>query len=447
MVRSVPIRLLLVLASLLVAVPSSAQAQLPASTVSALIDALFQPSQPFNPNNEPLLSQDEYNRRQRDSREGIGIGVGTALASFPLGASSAGFAYFIDPATGAPQLKAVSFGGVFVDRAVTNGRGVFNLGVSYQQSSFDILQGLDLKNGGFPIQSQLGTYITPEGGSDFLPGGFDVGDAWRAELDIKSRVFVFSGNVGVTDQLDVGWAVPVASVTAEARFMRDYDASRDYDAFPQVRPLYPNRAGTLVQAQGTAEATGIGDVVLRGKYGFGSAARQVALVVGEVRLPTGDEEDLLGAGKTSFRLVTGATAQAGAAAFNVNGGYTFGGLTDEINFAAGAEVALLARKQLTLSGEIITQTLRDTVTSFDQFVSLDRTTPNGPGDNLGRRIIVSYGFWNRGTTTLARAAVGAKYHVGKNLLLAASSLFRLNENGFQPKIAGLVGLEYTFVRQ
>jgi hypothetical protein len=447
MLRHGLLRVVLAIAAIGVASPLQAQTQLPVSSVSQLIDALFQPSEPFNPNRETLISPDEYARRQRDSREGIGIGIGTALASFPLGASSAGFAYSIDPATGAPQLKAVTFGGILTDRATTNGRGVFNVGFTYQQSSFDVLQGLDLKSGGFPTQSQLGTYEVPLANpTGLLPNGADVGDAWRAELDTKSQVFVFSGSVGVSNQLDVGWAIPVASVKVNARFMRDYDAARDYDAFPQIRPLYPNRSGTLVQAEGSAEASGVGDIVIRGKYGFGSASRQIGLLIGELRLPTGDEDNLLGAGKTSFRLIAGASQQFGSAAVNVNGGYTAGGLTDEVNFAAGAELGLLPRKQLTVTAEVATQTLRDTVTGIGEFESFNQLNPD-PGGVLGRRVIVRYGFWSRGSTTLARAAIGGKYHLAGNLLVTGSGLFRLNENGYQPKVAALVGLEYTWVRK
>jgi hypothetical protein len=444
----------LILAAIAISTSATAQSQsplpitpIPSDSVSTLINALFEPSMPFNPNNEPLLSPDEYFRRQQDSKEGISIGIGTALASFPLGASSAGFAYSVDPATGAPQLKSVSFGGMYVDRAVTNGRGVLNLGGSYQHAAYDTLQGVDLKKDGFPVQSQLGVYVIPDlTPSATLPEPADVGDAWRATLDIKSDIFVFSGSYGLTNSLDIGWAIPFASLDVTGRLMRDYDAARDYDAFPTVPPLYPNRAGTLVQAEGATSASGVGDILVRGKYAFGTATRQIGFVIGELRLPTGDEENLLGAGKTSFRFLGGATKQFGSGSVNVNAGYTGGGLTDEINFAAGTEFGLLPRKQLTVSADFISQTLRDTVTSFDEFVSFDQTSP-GPTVPLSRRVQVSYGFWNRGTTTLTRAAVGAKYHVGGNVLLTGSALFRLNDNGYQPKLVGLFGLEYTIVRK
>jgi hypothetical protein len=142
--------------------------------------------------------------------------------------------------------------------------------------------------------------------------------------------------------------------------------------------------------------------------------------------------------------VAGATKSLGAGSLNVNGGYSLGGLTDEINLAVGAEVAVLERKQLTLAFDVITQTLRDTVTSTENLVSFDQLGTNDAGE---RRIIVSYGFWNRGTTTLARAAAGAKYAIRNNLLLTGSVLFRLNDNGYQPSVVPLIGLEHTWSGQ
>ena len=46
-----------------------------------------------------------------------------------------------------------------------------------------------------------------------------------------------------------------------------------------------------------ASATGVGDIVLRAKYAFGDPTKQAALVSTDIRLPTGDEENLLGTGK------------------------------------------------------------------------------------------------------------------------------------------------------
>src|SRR4051812_37597129 len=136
-----------------------------ATNIGGLIDGLFRPTQPFNPNGS-TLSLSDYQRRAADSRDGIAIGVGNALSSFPLGASSAGFTYLVNPTTGERELKTVSFGPVFVERALTNGKGVLNMGVAFQAAYFDTLQGVNMKDDGFPLFSQLGTYADGSGVGD-----------------------------------------------------------------------------------------------------------------------------------------------------------------------------------------------------------------------------------------------------------------------------------------
>jgi hypothetical protein len=441
----------LLAAGLTTAVPAAAQTPCPrlicptppntATTITDVIDTVFRFAGEFRPPENPLLTDAEYNRRIRDSIDGIAIGIGTALASFPI-ASSAGFAYVSDASGGARQLKSVSFGSTFVERAVTNGRGVFNMGVSFQHSSFDNLQGIDLKTTGFPSHSQLGDYLSG-GTPDPRFDGMEVGDAFFAKLDVTSDVFVVSGSYGLSSQLDFGWAVPVASLSVRGQLVREYNAALDYDVPTFPVELYPNRSGSIVLADHAVDATGIGDIVLRAKYGFGRSDRQIGMLMGEVRLPTGDEENLLGTGEASFKLLGGGTKDFGIGSVNVNGGYTFGGLTDEVNFAAGTDVALLARKQLTVSFDFISQTLRDTVTGIENVVSLDQ--PGTVGVPLSRDIIVSHRFWERGSTTLNRAAIGAKYQLKGNWLLTGSGLFRLNDNGYQAKFVGFVGLEHTWV--
>jgi hypothetical protein len=430
------------------ATTASAQSGDPAgaTTIGGLIDELFKPAIPFNPANDPLVSPAEYAQRAINSREGIAIGVGNALASFPLGASSAGFTYSTNKTTGESELRSVSFGPVFVERALTNGKGVLNLGVAYQASAYDTLQGLDLSEDGFVTQSQRGT---------FLSDGSDVGDTWKAALDIDSQAFLFSGSFGLTDNLDLGWVVPVVSLSAQGRFLRDYNGGLDYDRNANfldangnrvfIRDLYPNKTGVQTLIDHTIDATGVGDIVLRTKYGFGVGNGQRVMVLGDLRLPTGDEENLLGTGEASFRAVVGGSARLGeSAALNGNVGYTVGGLTDEFNFSAGTEVAVLPSKQLTLTFDFIGQNLRDTVTTIDTLVSFDQVLSNIPDGFGPRRVQTTYDFWERGSTTLLRAAVGAKLALGGNWLLTGSALFRLNDNGYQAKVVPFIGIEHTW---
>jgi len=411
---------------LAVASPAAAQTSSP-KTVTELVNSIL-----VRVVVDDNLSDAEFEERQRVTREAIASGIATALANYPLGASSAGLVRIKQP--GAESvLKSTSFGSFFVERSQTNGRGNLNLGVSYQQTAFDKLQGVDFKNVGLPNQSAVGTY---QGETE--PG---VGDAYFAKLDVKSQIFVFSGSYGVTDALDIGWAVPVASLSVRGQLLRMYDSGLDART-PLVIALYPNIEGTQTRIDQTVDASGIGDVMVRTKYAFGQATNQVAMISAELRLPTGDEENMLGTGETTFRLMADTTKSFGSASLSVNGGYTTG-LTEEFNFTAGTDVALLSRKQLTVSFDFISQSLFDTVTGYVQEVTQE---DQGFVGTPPRHRVWTYGNWNTGTTTLLRGAVGAKYNVGGNWLLTGAGIFRLNDNGFQSTFTGFVGLERTWNR-
>ena len=73
-------------------------------------------------------------------------------------------------------------------------------------------------------------------------------------------------------------------------------------------------------------------------------------MIEEVRLPTGREEDLLGAGEASFRTVFIGSSEVGRVAFHGNLGGTFGGLSDVVDYRGAVTVSPVP--QLTLVGEL-----------------------------------------------------------------------------------------------
>src|SRR5262245_60165367 len=72
-------------------------------------------------------TQEQIGQAASDSADEIAKLVRSGISSVPLGSSSAGFSYRRDPVTGELALKSRSFGPLFAERALTNGRGVFNI--------------------------------------------------------------------------------------------------------------------------------------------------------------------------------------------------------------------------------------------------------------------------------------------------------------------------------
>src|SRR5262249_20310131 len=120
----------------------------------------------------------------------------------------------------------------------------------------------------------------------------------------------------------------------------------------------------------SGHAAGLGDIVLRTKYHFLRRAGGGLAAAVDLRLPTGDANELLGAGGVQAKFLLIASSARGRFGQHVNLGYTMaqgkvggafaglasGTLPDEINYSGGVE--LVASKRLTVIGDLVGRTLR-----------------------------------------------------------------------------------------
>jgi hypothetical protein len=90
------------------------------------------------------------------------------------------------------------------------------------------------------------------------------------------------GNFGISDRIDVGVAMPLVRLQLSGTRIDTY------------------RGTALTQAVASGSATGAGDLIVRAKYnGLRVGASGLALVA-EARLPTGNEQNLLGSGEATI---------------------------------------------------------------------------------------------------------------------------------------------------
>ena len=92
----------------------------------------------------------------------------------------------------------------------------------------------------------------------------------------------------------------------------------------------------------------------------------VALIQ-ELRLPTGREEDLLGAGETSYRTVFIGSGESGPVAFHCNFGAGFGGVTDVLDYRGA--VTLTPATPVTLVAELLGRRIADVGTLVEERVA------------------------------------------------------------------------------
>ena len=69
------------------------------------------------------------------------------VATLPVSSSSGGFTYRLDPTLGTVVRSSDSFGPFFTERSLTAGRSQASLGIGYYSTTFDNIDGRNLRDG------------------------------------------------------------------------------------------------------------------------------------------------------------------------------------------------------------------------------------------------------------------------------------------------------------
>jgi len=410
--------------------------------------------------------------------QGFNTQMATQFSTFPLGSSSGGMTYVFDESVGTFTRGSASFGPLFAERALTIGRRKVNAGFTYQHTSYDTFEGQPLDDGSikfylthqdcchFPDPTTFTDLVEIPDGSRFNPP-FE-GDLIEAALSVRASTDTMAAfaNYGVSDRWDIGLAVPLVSVNLDvgvrARIIR-----LSTPLAPEVHTFEAGNPAATQALRRSGHASGLGDVVLRTKYRFlGMAAGGLAAAV-DVRLPTGDEDELLGTGGVQGKVLLVASNEGGRFGQHVNIGYTVArgdvagtvaglsatSLPDEINYSGGLE--FIASPRLTLMGDVIGRTLRHAgrlaVASKAFEYSAGASFAGGPGPGCagvpGRTCTTASfdEFSPRpGNLTLLLGAGGVKFNPVGNWLISASVLFPRTDAGLRSRVTTTVGVDYAF---
>jgi hypothetical protein len=396
----------------------------------------------------------------------------TALqfSTFPLGSSTGGFTYAFDESLGTFRRSTSSFGPSFAERALTIGRRRLSAGLNYQHTRYDTFEGEDLRDGsikfylrhqeccspgGPPVPPFFGVVETPNG-TRLSP--FFEGDVIEAALSLDATVdsVVFFANYGLTDRWDAGIAVPVLSIDLEANVLATI-LRLATSSNPQIHSFeLGNPDATQRTFTSSGSATGLGDIVLRSKYNFvRSGATGISAAI-DLRVPTGDQANLLGAGGTQTKVFGIISTGSDRFAQHVNVGYTFvngdisglgallssanASLPDEINYTGGVE--FVATPRLTLIADVVGRTLRDAgrLSMIDKRFEFEPPVPEMPPPSVTLQEFDS----RSGNLNLLLGTVGAKFNPTGNLLVSGNVLFPLTDAGLRSRYTIVVGMDYAF---
>jgi hypothetical protein len=177
-----------------------------------------------------------------------------------------------------------------------------------------------------------------------LPNGGDfLKDQIRLDinLNISQDVVAFYSTYGIMPNWDATLVLPVVHTHA----MATSDANIIYNSVtgPSVHTFVG--APTSPHSASGGDATGVGDILLHSKYNFlrGDPLLPDAAVAGLVKVPSGDQSNLLGTGSTDLYGSLILSKQIDWAAPNLNAGYghAFGGFDkSNFNYAVGSEFRL-----------------------------------------------------------------------------------------------------------
>jgi hypothetical protein len=184
--------------------------------------------------------------------------------------------------------------------------------------------------------------------------------------------------------------------------------------------------------------------VLRGKYRLTPNTSGVLAVVGEGRLPTGDERNLLGTGEFQGKLGLVGTLNKDFVAPHFNVGYLVsgGGIPDELDYSVGFDVAVDPR--ITLAAEILGRQQSDVrAVSIEDMTFTANTNPSGT-PNIVEKTLPVLNVETGKTRNALNGSVGFKINFTGNFLLSANGLFPLTKDGLRDEFVSLIGIDYSF---
>ena len=326
------------------------------------------------------------------------------LASVPIATSSSGFVYRLNSELGTMGRVSDSFGTFFVERASTSGRGRVSFGASGSTSVYDRLDGSNLRDG---------TLVTTANKFRDQTDPFETEDL---TLKIRTSTLTLFGTVGVTDRLEVGGALPLVQLHLEGTRISTYHTE------------------TVVQARGTADASGVADAAVRAKYTLVSVPGAGFALAGEVRLPTGDQASLLGAGKAAYRVMAIGSVEHARVGVHGNASLVRGGVSDELDGGGALSIALSPR--VTATGEVLFRRLSD-LRQITAVSAPHPTITNPPVDTFrlepGTKI-----------TTLSSVVSGLKWNAGSTVVVTGQVLWRLGNGGLTAPFTPTIAIDYLF---
>jgi len=355
--------------------------------------------------------------------------IGSQVSDLPLATPASGVTYTYNPKNNVSVPSNETLGSILTQRAETIGRHKFYIAFTYQYFQFEDIDSVGLKNLPVVLQTANGTTFT----------------ATNNRIDLNVNQYASYLTFGVSNNIDVSIAVPVVNVNE-----RITTSGVEYGI------LSNGNIGTAVipSCSSAGSATGVGDIILAAKgwiwkmhrHGGDSGGFSVGA---EVRLPTGNSSNFLGAGTVGVRPFAvftygGHFSPHANIAYEANGNTNlitnsvgqYQQLPNRLIYSGGVDWGITPR--LTIVADIIAQRVvnaqRVGVTTF----SPTFIVPAPPYPSIVPINNVSY---NR---VDGAGGFKLKPFSSNGLLITGNLSIKMNEAGLRTRLAPLGGLSITF---
>jgi hypothetical protein len=358
------------------------------------------------------------------------------LVTVPLPTPASGFTYELDPETGVFKRSTESFGPILSERAETVGAGRVSIGFTFQRFSFQSVEGLDL--------DRVPAVFTHDN-AQLLGGRQDVITTVNS-IEASVAQYTTYLTVGITDRFDISAALKILdnnlTVSSQATIHRLGTTNELTHFFRQA----DGEIGTERDFRATGHATGIGDTTVRLKANINQRNRRAFAAGIDIRLPTGDQVNLLGtgtAGLSPFFIFSGTVQRVSPhlnASYQWNGQSILAGnpatgesaeFPDQATYALGADVAINPHVTLAL----------DALGSY--YMNAERLKQE-TFHALDQRSTFANIAFARESFNAISGSIGLKVNVRGRLLLDGNLLFALDDHGVRDRVVPLIGFEYAF---
>jgi len=345
---------------------------------------------------------------------------GTQITQLPLATPASGFIFTFDKSLGVYTASSQSFGPILTERAETIGRHKLYVAFTYQHFGFSEIDGTNMTN--VPI---VFTFFNPANGDTVYTATHD-------RVDTKVEQYAAFATFGLTSRVDVSVAIPFERISLGVS-----STGTEYSTISTATASFKEFV--------PGSASGIGDVILSAK-GTVLKKRLLRLALGtELRLPSGDERNFLGAGTVGVKPYV-AVSRTGKIAPHLDLGYQWNGTSFLATNKAGVEqnlpgsfyysggVDVGATKRVTVVADFLGQRFFNApqITSPTSI-----SIPHQPGSfSSVEPITASYGTDN--------LAIGTKVNPLGHLLITANVLIKLDNGGLRAKVVPMAGLSYSF---